>query len=256
MKKLVLMLMLMVSGATADVLNKSGKYFLSYGYNRALYSKSDIHFKGNTYDYTLYNVKATDRQTSFSLTYFTDITIPQFNFKLGYYIDDTQSITIGTDHMKYVVSVPQNVKIKGVDHQGNTHSDNQVELDHFLAFEHTDGLNYINVAYNKFYPIWVNENKTQAVSLFSGAGVGILFPKSNVTLIGYSQRNDEFKVAGFAADIQGGIHYDVTESIFIRGELKAGYINMPSISTSNNASDSASQHFTFFEYSLSLGYQF
>jgi hypothetical protein len=256
MKKIILVIVLLLSSIEADVLDKAGKYYVYYGYNKSVYSNSDIAFKGDGYDYTLLDVKATDRQSDFSLKYLTEITIPQFNFRIGYFIDDTQSISIGTDHMKYVVEVPQKVKINGRDHQGNTHTNGNIELDNFLAFEHTDGLNYINVAYNKFYPVWKNEIGTQAVSLFAGAGLGVLVPKSNVTLIGYKERSDEFKLAGYGVDVQGGMHYDFAENFFLRGELKTGYINMPGIATTNNSSDEASQDFTFFEYSISLGYQF
>lgn len=248
--------MLIISIQQADILNKAGKYFIYYGYNRATYSNSNIHFKGNTYNYTLYNVQAKDRQSNLAWKYLIEITIPQYNFRIGYFLDDTQNISIGVDHMKYVVKVPQKTKINGTDHQGHMHNNNTIELNNFLAFEHTDGLNYINISYNKFYPIWENKLKMQAVSLFVGGGAGIMFPRSNVTLIGYKSRNDKFKIAGYGADVQGGANYDFTKNFFLRTEFKAGYIDMPYIATTNSSKDTASQNFTFFEYSLSIGYQF
>src|SRR5690606_38459881 len=80
-------------------------------------------------------------------------TIPQTNFKLGYFISDNYSIAIGMDHMKYVM--PKD-KIRVVDGYINLPSDdvgsvfngvyynqNSLISEDFLHFEHTDGLNYV-----------------------------------------------------------------------------------------------------------------
>lgn len=255
-KGLFTLFILTLSIVEADVLNKKGKWYGYWGYNLSQYSNSDITFKGDTYEYTLYDVSASDRQTALSATYLTEITIPQFNVRFGYFIDDRQSISFGTDHMKYVVDRPQSVSINGTDHQGTSHTNGQIQLDNFLDFEHTDGLNYFSIAYNYFYPLWQDESKSHAFSIFMGAGAGILVPRSNITLIGYEDREDEFKLAGYGLDVQTGFHLDMYENFFLRGELKAGYISMPSISTTDNSSDSASQSFNFLEYSFSLGYTF
>ncbi|MDQ7047779.1 MAG: hypothetical protein Q9M39_09315 [Sulfurovum sp.] len=240
----------------ADVLDKEGKYFVSWGWNLSDYSKSDISFKGDGYDYTLRDVSASDRQTTLGWVYITEQTIPQYDIRVGYFFTDTDSIVFGVDHMKYVVDSPQVVQISGTDHQGVSHSDGSIQLDGFLKFEHTDGLNYINVAYNKFFPIWQDASRQHALTLFAGAGAGVLIPRSNITLIGYEDRKDDFKLAGYGLDIQGGLHVDLYENFFMRGELKTGYINMPYISTSRNSRDEASQDFFFAQYSFSLGYTF
>lgn len=50
-------------------------------------------------------MKATDRQTPFGMIYFDPVlfTIPQYNARLGYFFKDNWSISIGMDHMKYVM---------------------------------------------------------------------------------------------------------------------------------------------------------
>ena len=257
MKKIVLSIStLLLINANADVLNKKGKYFFSWGYNTSVYSNSDIHLKGDNYDYTLDDVEASDRPTEFGVEYFTDLTIPQWNLKIGYYLDNTSSINFEIDHMKYVVDTPQTVKINGTDHQGNSHNNDNIQLDNFLSFEHTDGLNYWSIAYNKYIPLYVNDDKTSAISAFYGVGAGILIPRSNVTLHGYSERKDDFRIAGYGADLQGGFMFDFLENYFTRLEVKGGRINMPNVSTSPSLSDKASHNFNFLEYSLSLGYTF
>lgn len=80
-----------------------GKIFFIWGYNWGYYSKSDIHFSGNNFDFDLANVKASDRQTQFAWEdYFAieSLTTPQTNLRLGYYINDNLNIAVGVDHMK------------------------------------------------------------------------------------------------------------------------------------------------------------
>jgi hypothetical protein len=43
--------------------------FVFWGWNRAMFSKSDIHFKGNGYDFVLHNVVAHDRPSDLSWDY-------------------------------------------------------------------------------------------------------------------------------------------------------------------------------------------
>lgn len=40
---------------------KKGKFFISWGGNRESYTKSDIHFKGDDYDFTIHDATAKDK---------------------------------------------------------------------------------------------------------------------------------------------------------------------------------------------------
>src|SRR5690606_40841590 len=99
-----------------------GKFFVSWGGNRAAFTKSDITFKGEDYNFTIKDVTAEDKPKGWHIDYInpTRITIPQTNFKLGYFISDNYSIAIGMDHMKYVM--PKD-KIRVVDGYINLPSD-------------------------------------------------------------------------------------------------------------------------------------
>ena len=64
----------------------------------------------------------------------------------------------------------------------------------FLKFEHTDGLNYINLDLRRQHEI--SAFKNVSINLIEGIGGGVIIPKSNVTLIN-NERYDEFHFAGF-----------------------------------------------------------
>ena len=84
--------------------NNSRMYFY-WGWNSGHFTKSNIRFKGPDYDFTLKKSIAKDRQTKFSTKYFNPahITIPQYNFRVGYYIRENWDFSFGIDHMKYVL---------------------------------------------------------------------------------------------------------------------------------------------------------
>jgi len=93
-----------------------GEMYIFGGSNGADYPTSGIHFKGTNYDFTLRRVVAPDRQKPFGIDpYFTidKISIPQINFRIGYFISDHYNISICADHMKYIVDQNQIVKIEG-----------------------------------------------------------------------------------------------------------------------------------------------
>ncbi|MFM7104571.1 MAG: hypothetical protein ACKOW8_03550, partial [Flavobacteriales bacterium] len=86
-----------------DALEKERQFYVTWGYNRAFYKPSDIHFKGDGYDFTLRQARAEDLPEKFSDIYFNinQFTVPQFQFRLGYYFSKNTAVSAGWDHMKY-----------------------------------------------------------------------------------------------------------------------------------------------------------
>ena len=248
--------------------NNKGKILISWGGNRDSYTKSDIKFKGDDYSFTLKDVKSHDKPKGWHLDYFDPgrMTIPQTNLKIGYFISNYYLISVGVDHMKYVMTQNQTANIKGeinlpIEQLGSqfngTYNNVPIQLtEDFLKFEHTDGLNYINTEFSRVDDISSifkiqNIDKIQ-INLTEGIGVGVLFPKTNTTLL-QKERYDEFHVAGYGASVRIGINFTFFKHFFIQTDLKGGYINMNDIRTTNSTSDSASQHFFFFQRIISLG---
>lgn len=242
-------------------LGEKGTMFVFWGWNRAMFSKSDIHFKGNGYDFVLHNVVAHDRPSDLSWDYINpgEVSKPQFNFRLGYFIKDNLAIVIAQDHMKYVMDQNQTVDFTG--HISDpTYAamvqNGQVNLtdEKFLTFEHTDGLNYINLGVEKYKNLYAKENLEILWSY--GGGLGLMFPKSNVKIFG-NERSDRFHVAGFGADVRTNINFVLWKRLMARVEGKFGYINMPDVKTTlNNKPDKASHDFVFGQINFGIGYVF
>jgi hypothetical protein len=247
---------------------KKGKFFISWGGNRESFSKSDITFKGDDYHFTIKDATAGDKPKGWHIDYInpTRITIPQTNVKMGYYISDNYAISFGVDHMKYVMHRNESRKLDGyIDlpvseagsiYNGVYNNDPFLVSEDFLKFEHTNGLNY---AYFEFARVddlssifhIENTDKLQ-VNFTEGVGGGILYPKTNTTLL-QKDRYDEFHLAGYGVSINAGLNFTFFKHFFIEGDLKGGYIDMPNIRTTSNTAESASQHFFYLQRIISFG---
>jgi hypothetical protein len=238
---------------------KKGSFYAYWGWNRSLYSSSDIHFKGNNYDFTLTQITAKDRQSKFAFsTYFQTITIPQYNLRIGYFLNDKYDISFGADHMKYVMVGNQFSTITGNINTGSdfdgVYEGNKIAINpSFLQFEHTDGLNYLNAEIRRNDKI-ISYKKLK-INVIEGIGAGVVVPRSNVTLLNYV-RYDQFHLAGFGLGAVLGLNFQFWDRYFIQFEEKVGYINLPDIRTTMHEEDRASQDFTWLQANFSVGVNF
>lgn len=239
-------------------LGKKGTFYVYWGWNRSLYTNSDMSFKGPSYDFTLEKVAAADRPSPLSADVYLNpgnFTIPQYNFRVGYFMNDRYSISLGADHMKYVIKGYQHVKINGaISNSGTVYDGNYSNADlyltpKFLLFEHTDGLNYFNVELRRHHQLFQRNNLI--VNFSEGAGGGIIVPRTNTTLLG-NPRYDQFHLAGYG--LAGIAAINLTyKRFFLQTEIKGGFIDLPSIRTTMFAEDNAQQNFWFFQSNIVLG---
>lgn len=247
--------------------HNKGKFYVYWGWNRGYFSNSDIHFQGKDYDFTIYNAKGHDKQSKFSYhNYFQldRVTIPQTDVRVGYFISDHYNISLGIDHMKYIMTDGQIANVNGyVDvagdnpYNGNYHNQPTYVSDDFLHLEHTDGLNYVHLQIERYDDLgsllggqW-NMDQFQ-INLYEGLGGGVLVPRTNATILN-RERYDEYHVSGFGFSAHQGLNFTFFKYFFIQAELKEGYIDMPDIRTTHSKSDRASQHFFFLEPAFQFG---
>ncbi|KAF2327278.1 hypothetical protein [Flavobacterium daemonense] len=266
--------------------HNKGKFFVSWGGNRDSYTKSDVNFRGKDYNFSVADISAHDKPKGYHIDYVNpaNMTIPQTNFRMGYFINDHYSVAIGWDHMKYVMTQNQIANVTGyinlpADQPGSyyngTYNNTPVDMSQngaieggydkgvaqgnppaFLMYEHTDGLNYINTEVSRHDDIskWFglpNIDKVQ-INLTEGIGGGVLYPKTNTTLLGM-ERHDDFHISGFGVSAKAGLNFTFFKHFYLQGELKGGYIDMKDIRTTISNDDKATQHFLFFQRIIAVG---
>lgn len=243
-----------------------GTFYFSWGYNRDWYSKSDIHIKNTTgeynpvtgnydsYDFTMYDATARDR-SGFKNMFHTDLTIPQYNYRLGYFFNDKKDmgIEINFDHTKYIVRDWQTLHVKGTILGQAVDKDTLISPDNFIHFEHSDGANFLMLNAMKRQRLLVSNNKKHWLSAVVKAGAGIVIPRTQVTLFG-QDLNNRFHIAGWCAGVEAGFRYDAFKYIYLEYTAKGVYADYRNILVLG--SGTAHQHFWCAENILVLGLQF
>lgn len=248
---------------------KKGNIYITWGYNRAYYNQSDIHFKGDGYDFTLEQARAADMPEKFDTdVYFNmkQLTIPQFNFRMGYYFRENTAISMGWDHMKYRLITTQMLKVNGFIDPEKYPSDlgNNYEysgnFDHryilynpaFMDFHHSDGFNYLRASLEQRIPFWTSKNKIVTVAFNGAVSAGLMLPWTDWTFFGERNRNKPH-IAGYAGSISLGARIELFNYFFIQGTAQAGRSIMPDIVLELPKDSRASQKITFFERAWSVG---
>lgn len=255
-------LLLTLTAAAQNVPHLKHRVFAYWGYNRAQFTTSDIHFTGSDYDFILHDVVAKDKPEAFTLNnYFNPkyIWIPQYNYRVGWFLTDKWSFSLGLDHMKYVMAHDQRVQLTGIISRerspayATSGETGEVRLTpDFLTYEHTDGLNLLALDADHYDRIWSSKNGKQAIYFTEGLFVGPVIPRTDVRLFGEGI-NNKFHLAGYGAGAQVGVFGLFWYRVFLRANVRAGYIELPSVLTTGKAEDRASQHFWFVQENVVLG---
>lgn len=242
-----------------------GSFTLSWGYNKDYFSKSDIHFSSPDYNFTLYGITASDRPAPFSFKYYFNpekMWVPQYNYRVGYFLRDQLCLSLGMDHMKYVMNSYQDVKISGTISSGasekyhGTYKHETISISpEFLTFEHTNGFNLLSFDADYFQPVLSLIKKRVHVSFITGMGIGGMIPKTEVYVFGKGADN-RFHLAGYSVSARLGMRINILKWFFISGEIRNGYASLPSVLINNNSTERASHSLWFEEYSVVTGVRF
>ena len=239
-----------------------GKIYFDWGWNRAAYTNSTLQMKGNDYNLTLHKLKANDRLTPISYYNYLKIdriTIPQTNMRFGYFIKNNLAFVIAVDHMKYVMNQNQTATVEGqITREGiykKTYNGAMQITDDFLTFEHTDGLNYINIGLEKYKTLFNNKKNNVNISYSYGVSAGIMLPKTNVKFLDY-ERTDRFHVSGFGLAAKNALQFLFANHFIVKMESSVGFIDMPNIILHKTGiNGKGKQNFGYAQLNWEIGYQ-
>lgn len=257
------------STKTKFTAHNKGKFFVSWGGNRGYFTDSDLHFKGDGYDFTVENAKSHDLPKGWNIDYVTPggLTSSQTNVKMGYFIKDKYLVSLGIDHMKYVMTQDQTANVNGTINLplaeagsafNGTYNNTPVNFTDgkFLKFEHTNGLNYINTEIARFDDIssffGIKNTDIFQLNLTEGLGLGMLVPRTDATVLG-KPRHDEFHISGYGFSANAGLNFTFFKYFYMQTELKGGYINMTDVKTTYSSADHAEHDFWYGQTIISFG---
>ena len=201
-----------------------GSVYFSWGYNRDVYTRSDIRFRNTTsdnYDFTFVNARASDKPDFKEFWRFSSWTIPQYDMTLGYFFNDKHDLglELNWNHLKYVVNDNQVIHVRGQIRGQAIDKDTLVTPD-FVHLQHTNGNNYMLVNLVKRQKLRVGRHL--ALSAIGKVGAGPLVSYTISTVLG-NHSEGPFHYHGWVAGASLGARVDIFRYFFLQSDVQGAF---------------------------------
>lgn len=246
-----------------------GEWYFSWGYNRDYWRPSDIHISqkslGN--DFTIHNVRAEDFPQWNSGVFNKELTEPQFNVRIGHFIDKdrTWALELNYDHTKYSTFIDQYARVSGTIGGNYVDSTQLLTYDYFHYNLH-NGANHFMLNMVKRIPILFETNENFSLAGVIKAGTGIMVPHSENKVLGNTNyvgskewgnligmKNGWWQLNGWTVGVEAGLRFVIWNPIYIEFTDKEAYASLVNIPVYQGVAD---QVLWMNELILSLGYTF
>ena len=250
------------------VSERKGQNYFYWGYNRASYLRSYIHFKGDGYDFELKEASATDMPAKFDPNVYLNIkyfSVPQFNVRFGRFLTDQFSVSVGWDHMKYRLTPTQTcilngyidtTKYAGQQYTGNFNNQQILYTTSFMDFHHSNGFNFIRAAAEYRAPVWTDKTNKNGLYMWCSGNLGFFLPWTEFTFYGERHLN-WLHVAGWGWSASSGLRMEMGKHFFAQVGAQFGRSYLGNIMLEDGDKNArAQQSITFMERSWSIGTYF
>lgn len=164
---------------------RDGEWYFSWGYNKEFWANSNIHVAqpllGN--DFTIHGVQGQDELQQASDIFTPDPFGPQYNWRIGRFINDAFAVELNFDHTKYTTITGQTAKVTGQIGGAPVNGIYQLSNSFFSEQLH-NGANHVMVNAVYRYPLIGQVNETGSVAAIAKAGVGVMLPHTTDTILG------------------------------------------------------------------------
>jgi len=246
-------LSLTVTGQEAKAHRKNGALYFSWGYNTEWYTPSTVHIKqrslGN--DYKMLNVKAQDHRGWDEGIFNMALTIPQYNYRLGYYFNDKQDLAfeINFDHTKYIIS-DQSINVQGT--MGNTPVNTHIDFNQANGFYYflNNGANFLLFNIVKRVGLYSTRDRNFHLDLTGKAGIGPVIPHVQNMLFGKTN-NQGFQIGGWNTGVETALRATIMKYGYLEFSQKFDYARYSNLRVYEGR---ARQAFGCYELILSAGF--
>ncbi len=242
---------------------RRGELYFSWGYNTEWYTKSNLKIDqpqlGNSY--TFKGISGHDHRGWDEGLFSKALTIPQYNYRLGYFFGNKQDwgIEINFDHTKFIFADDQQVHIKG--------TINNKPVDSYVRFRQNDapgadsssyyflnnGANFLLFNIMKRWHLSANKSGSIMIDGISKFGIGPLIPHVQNKFFDQPENNADFQLGGWNTGIEGALRSTFFKHVYLELAGKLDYARYSHLHIYNG---SARQAFGTAEIILSLGVSF
>ena len=236
--------------------HRTGAIYFSWGYNQEWYTHSTIHILQNSLNnnYDFVSVRGVDHMGWNNKSILKQaLTIPQYNYRLGYYFNQKQDwgIELNFDHTKYLVADSQMVHQKGT--FGGQQVDRQILFSAKNGFYYflNNGANFFLFNIVKRLGIYHSPNRDMQLDFVAKAGVGPVIPHVENELFGMP--NDMgFQFGGWNTGVETVLRATFKKYGFIEFSQKGDYARYSNLKLADGGD--AKQNFGTYELILSIGF--
>ena len=258
-------------------------WYVTWGYNRSSYLKSDVHLWGEelngAFDVAVEQAAATDMPERFQAKVYlnpTLFTIPQFDVRFARQMGKRTWLSIGWDHMKYKLS-DQWLHVTGeaaagdlaqtptnLAHVADLSPETPVLLDgtdlwwgQGFNYEHSDGLNFVRLGLEQTAQLWQTERfPNSSIDAFAVVSAGLAVCSTDFTWAGERTKNAQH-VSGYGASALLGARFHAGKHLFLQLTAQSGGIRLPWVRLQGpDVAAGAEQNIGFSERAFALGYRF
>lgn len=234
--------------------NHTGSLYFSWGYNEEWYTRSTVHVQqdmlGNDYD--LMHVHAHNHRGWDEGLFHEQLSIPQYNYRLGYYFNKKQDlgIEINFDHTKYIITDGQEIQLKGK--LGNTSVDKSILFSQANGFYYflNNGANFLLFNVVKRVGLYHTKNNNLRVDLTGKAGIGPVIPHVQNSFFG-EPNQQHFQLGGWNTGLETALRVSIMRYAYVEFSQKIDYARYSGLKIYDGT---AKQNFGCYELILSVGF--
>ena len=230
--------------------SRKGEIYFSWGYNKEWYTKSNIRINqpelGNYY--SLRHVEAHDHPGWDEGLFSRALTIPQYNYRLGYFFSDDLAIEINFDHTKYIID-QQEIHYTGkMDNKPVDATLDWKEENGFYYFLN-NGANFLLFNIVKNWNLYEHPTNKIRIDMLGKAGIGPVLPHVENSFFGQKNKPD-FQFGGWNFGVEQAIKATFYKYAYLEFSHKIDYARYAHLHIYKGK---ARQAFGTYELILSLG---
>ena len=237
--------------------HKIKSVYFSWGYNTEWYTHSTIHVQqdadGNLYQ--LMHAEAHDHKgwDEKGLIFNKALTIPQYNYRLGFYINKKQDLAIelNFDHTKYIITNNQSIRLKGTLNNRAVDSTivfSQANGDYYFL---NNGANFFLFNLVKRWGMYHSPTNNLRFDFTGKAGIGPLVPHVQNSFFGVAN-DPHFQIGGWNTGVETAVRATCWKYAYLEFSQKVDYARYSGLRLADGGI--ARQHFGTYELILSLGF--
>jgi len=240
--------------------NGKGTLFGNIGYNRSVYSSSDVNFSSTNYEFVAKGMSFSDNEEEVGIGKYFNSSSPQFNFHLGFFVANKWAITLGMDRLNYFSRANQNITLDGAfspdahsDFSGPYQNEEVVLNRNQLYLQQNGGVNYVRVGLLRVDQLYKSRKAEFAINTIAGVSIGALFSGLDYTFDDYTVQNVT-SLSGFGVSGHLGLRLDLFQHVFLQMSVSGGLLNQGNIQLTTSSTAMASHKMGYISPEISVGF--